>query len=51
MGEVAIVLTVMPESTETDLDALAADVREEIDVEDLQEEEVAFGLTALKVST
>lgn len=51
MGEVAIVLKIMPESTETDLDALEEDVRGAIDVEDLEQEEVAFGLTALKVST
>ncbi|MDY6770220.1 MAG: elongation factor 1-beta [Candidatus Nanohaloarchaea archaeon] len=51
MGEVAVVLKVMPEDTETDLDRLADGIRSEIDVEDLQHEEVAFGLTALQVST
>lgn len=51
MGEVAIVLKVMPDDTETDLDAVADAIRGAIDVEDLDEEEVAFGLTALKVST
>ncbi len=51
MGEVAIVLKVMPEGTETDLETVEEEIRGSIDVEDLQEEEVAFGLKALKVST
>ncbi|MDY6774284.1 MAG: elongation factor 1-beta [Candidatus Nanohaloarchaea archaeon] len=51
MGEVAVVLKVMPEDTETDLEAVRDEIREKVDVQDLQEEEVAFGLRALKVST
>ncbi|MFB6294767.1 MAG: elongation factor 1-beta, partial [Candidatus Nanohaloarchaea archaeon] len=51
MGEVAIVVKVMPEDTETDLDRIDAAIRGRIDVEDLEQEEVAFGLKALKVST
>ncbi|MDY6769269.1 MAG: elongation factor 1-beta [Candidatus Nanohaloarchaea archaeon] len=51
MGEVAVVLKVMPDGTDTDLDRIEGEVREALDVEDLQEEEVAFGLKALKVST
>lgn len=51
MGEVAVVLKVMPEDTETDLETMEKEIRDAIDVEDMQEEEVAFGLKALKVST
>lgn len=51
MGRVGIVLTVMPESPETDLDALSDAIRDAIDVDDMEREEVAFGLKALKVST
>lgn len=51
MGEVAIVLKVMPDDTETDLEGIEDAIREKVPVEDLQEEEVAFGLRALKLST
>ncbi len=51
MGEVAIVLKVMPDGTDTDLEQVEDAVRDAIDVEDLEQEEVAFGLKALKVST
>jgi elongation factor 1-beta len=51
MGEVAVVLKVMPADTETDLDQMQDAIRSAIEVEDLDDEEVAFGLTALKVST
>ncbi|MDY6768890.1 MAG: elongation factor 1-beta [Candidatus Nanohaloarchaea archaeon] len=51
MGEVAVVLKVMPEDAETDLERIRTAVRDSIEVEDLQEEAVAFGLKALKVST
>ncbi|MDY6761970.1 MAG: elongation factor 1-beta [Candidatus Nanohaloarchaea archaeon] len=51
MGEVAVVLKVMPEDAETDLERIDDAIRDSIEVEDLQHEEVAFGLKALKVST
>lgn len=51
MGEVAVVLKVMPEGTETDLETVEDAVNDAVDVEDLEREEVAFGLEALKVST
>jgi len=51
MGDVAVVVRVMPDSPDRDLDALKDAVRDAVDVEDLGEDEVAFGLTALKVST
>lgn len=51
MGDVAVVLKVMPDDAETDMDRISDAVRDAVDVEDLEEEDVAFGLTALKVST
>jgi elongation factor 1-beta len=51
MPKVAVVLKVMPEEAETDLDTLEEKVRSTVDVDDLQTEDVAFGLKALKVST
>lgn len=51
MGDVAIVLKVMPEGTGTDLGRIEDDIRELIEVQDLETEEVAFGLEALKLST
>lgn len=50
MGEIAVVLKLMPESPETDLGAIKDSVSDNIDAEDMGEEEVAFGLTAVKVS-
>lgn len=51
MGKIAVVLKLMPESPETDLEAIKDSARDLVDVEDIGEEEVAFGLTAVKVST
>lgn len=51
MAKVAVVLKVMPEEAETDLNELEEEVRSTVDVDDLQTEDVAFGLKALKVST
>lgn len=51
MGKIAVVLKLMPESPETDLDSIKEEVNSRIDAEDVGEEEVAFGLTAVKVST
>nr|EGQ40743.1 MAG: translation elongation factor EF-1beta [Candidatus Nanosalinarum sp. J07AB56] len=51
MAKIAVVLKVMPEEAETDLDALEREVRDTVGVDDLQTEDVAFGLKALKVST
>lgn len=50
MGEIACVFKVMPEDAETDLEALKHDIKEKVEVQDLGEEEVAFGLKAVKVS-
>jgi len=51
MGKISCVYKVMPEDAETDLEQIKEDIRELIDVEDIGEENVAFGLKAVKVST
>ena len=51
MSEVAVTLEVMPEDTEVDLEELKKEINSRIDVEKMTEEDVAFGLKALKVMT
>ncbi len=51
MGKISCVYKVMPEDAETDLEEIKEDIKDKIDVEDIGEEEVAFGLKAVKVST
>jgi len=51
MGKISCVYKVMPEDAETDLEQIKEDIKGLIDVEDIGEEEVAFGLKAVKVST
>lgn len=51
MGKISCVYKVMPEDAETDLEDIKDQIREVLDVEDIGEEEVAFGLKAVKVST
>lgn len=51
MGKIAVVLRIMPEDAETDLSEIEEEVRERIDVDEAEREEVAFGLQALMVST
>ncbi len=51
MGKIGVVLKLMPESPETDLEAIKEEARDRIDVSDIGEEDVAFGLTAVMVST
>ncbi|MFT4867449.1 MAG: translation elongation factor aEF-1 beta [Candidatus Nanohaloarchaea archaeon] len=51
MGKISCVYKIMPEDDETDLEEVKEQLREKIDVEDIGEEEVAFGLKAVKVST
>lgn len=50
MGKISCVYKFMPEDAETDLEQIKNQLRELLDVEDLGEEEVAFGLKAVKVS-
>lgn len=51
MGKISCVYKLMPEDDETDLEEIKEEVRNRIDVEDIGEENVAFGLKAVKVST
>lgn len=51
MGKISCVYKLMPENDETDLEEIKEEVRNRIDVEDIGEEDVAFGLKAVKVST
>ncbi|MFB6241990.1 MAG: elongation factor 1-beta [Candidatus Nanosalina sp.] len=50
MGKISCVYKVMPDDENSDLEDIKADIREVLDVEDIGEEEVAFGLKAVKVS-
>lgn len=51
MGKIACVFKLMPEDAETDLEEIKKQVREKVEnVEDMGEEEVAFGLKAIKLS-
>lgn len=51
MGKISCVYKIMPEDAETDLENIKDDIKELIDVQDIGEENVAFGLKAVKVST
>ncbi len=51
MGKISCVYKIMPEDAETDLGEVKDQINELIDVEDIGEENVAFGLKAVKVST
>ena len=51
MGKISCVYKIMPEDAETDLEEIKDEINELIDVEDIGEENVAFGLKAVKVST
>ena len=50
MGDIACVYKVMPEDAETDLEGIKDQLKELLDVNDIGEENVAFGLKAVKVS-
>jgi elongation factor 1-beta len=50
MGDVAIILKIMPDSPEVDLEALKAAIRGAVPVQDLVEEPIGFGLSAIKVA-
>lgn len=51
MGEVSVILRVMPEGADVDLGRIERDVRACVDVRKLEREPIAFGLTALRVLT
>ncbi|MFB6245844.1 MAG: elongation factor 1-beta [Candidatus Nanohaloarchaea archaeon] len=50
MGKIACVFKLMPEDADTDLDGIKDQVRDKVEAEDIGEEDVAFGLKAIKVS-
>lgn len=51
MGNVALILRVMPESPEVDLEGLKAAIRKAIPgVSEIREEPIGFGLRALKLA-
>ncbi len=49
MGQVAITLKVMPESPEVDIARMKKEIRNTVDVQEIKEEPIGFGLVALKV--
>jgi len=49
VAEVAVILKLMPESTEVDLGKLEDMVRERVKVHSISREPIAFGLEALRV--
>jgi translation elongation factor aEF-1 beta len=51
MGKIACVFKLMPQDAETDLEEIKEQVRDKVEnVEDMGEEDVAFGLKAIKLS-
>jgi translation elongation factor aEF-1 beta len=51
MGKIACVFKLMPQDADTDLEKIKQQVRDTVDnVEDIGEEDVAFGLKAIKLS-
>jgi len=49
MGNVAVALKIMPESTETDLEKIKSEISKKIRIQDSKIEPIAFGLKALKI--
>jgi elongation factor 1-beta len=51
MGNVALILRIMPESPDVDLEKLKTQIRAKIpEVQDVREEPIGFGLKALKIA-
>jgi elongation factor 1-beta len=51
MGEVAVILKVMPESPAVDMEALQAEIKERIPgIQDMRIEPIGFGLSAIKIA-
>ena len=50
MGNVALILKIMPESPDVDREALKEAIRAAVTADDIQEEPIGFGLVALKVA-
>ncbi|MFH0966303.1 MAG: elongation factor 1-beta [Methanobacteriota archaeon] len=52
MGDVALIIKVMPESPDVDREEIKKEIRAKLArVQDIQEEPIGFGLVALKVVT
>ncbi|MDI6820314.1 MAG: elongation factor 1-beta [Candidatus Hodarchaeaceae archaeon] len=49
MGEVAVVVRLMPESADVDLRRIEAEVRARVRAHSVEQEPIAFGLKALRV--
>lgn len=51
MGDVAVILKIMPESPEVDLAKLQADIKAKVaGIQDIKIEPIGFGLSAVKVA-
>ncbi len=51
MGEVAVILKIMPESPEVDMEKLQADIKAKITgIQDMRVEPIGFGLSAIKIA-
>jgi elongation factor 1-beta len=51
MGNVAVIVRVMPESPEVNLETLKAELKKKLPgLQDIQEEPIGFGLKALKLA-
>lgn len=49
MGNVAVALKIMPESPETDLEKVKAEISKKIKIQDAKIEPIAFGLNMLRI--
>lgn len=49
MGKVGISISVTPESPEVDLEDLKNEIKSELEIKDIKEESIGFGLKKLKV--
>jgi elongation factor 1-beta len=51
MGNVAVIIRIMPESPEINLDALKAELKKKLpSIQDIKEKPIGFGLKALKLA-
>lgn len=49
MGDVGVTMKIMPESVETDMEKVKAEISKRIEIKDSKIEAIAFGLKALKI--
>ena len=49
MGNVAVALKIMPETSETDLEKIRSEISKKIKIQDSKIEPIAFGLKSLKI--